>query len=224
MLSASLDLGDPLTREAACVNGSGLGRPAMPLGPFIRSAERQPSRFPDRYLPSTDGEGKVPGMADAAEFDEFVHARSPRLLRVAYLLTRDWALAEDLLQTALARSWSAWRRIEGDPEPFVRKVLVNTYSSWWRRRWHGERPTGDLPDHPSASAEHDAIDARDQVWRALGRLPRRQRAVIVLRYFEDLPEAEVAQILGVTPGIVKSQTHKALSRLRLDHTLEGANR
>src|SRR5262245_61308459 len=99
-------------------------------------------------------------MADAAEFDEFVHARSPRLLRVAYLLTRDWALAEDLLQTAFARSWGAWHRIEGDPEPFVRKVLVNTYSSWWRRRWHGERPTDDLPDRPSPTA-HDAIDARD---------------------------------------------------------------
>ncbi|MBB5872488.1 RNA polymerase sigma-70 factor (sigma-E family) [Allocatelliglobosispora scoriae] len=163
-------------------------------------------------------------MSDAIAFEEFVQLRSPRLLRVSYLLTRDWALAEDLLQTALARSWSAWRRIEGDPEPYVRKVLVNTYATWWRRRWHGERPTDTLPDRASGSAEHDAVDARDEVWQALGRLPRRQRAVLVLRYFEDLPEAEVAEILGVTVGTVKSQTHKALGRLRLDHTLEGANR
>jgi DNA-directed RNA polymerase specialized sigma24 family protein len=69
------------------------------------------------------------------EFGDFVATRSTRLLQVAYLLTRDWALAEDLLQTALAKAWSAWRRIESDPEAYVRRILVTTYSSWWRRPW-----------------------------------------------------------------------------------------
>ena len=75
-------------------------------------------------------------MAEPDEFDEFVAARWARLLRTAYLLTSDWARAEDLLQTALARTWFAWHRIGADPEPYVRRVLVNTYSSWWRRRWN----------------------------------------------------------------------------------------
>lgn len=120
-------------------------------------------------------------MPATEHFEAFVAARSRRLLRTAYLLTHDHALAEDLVQTALAKSWFAWSRIEGDPEPYVRKVLVNTYSSWWRRRWTGEHPTEQLPeigvDEPA-----DRID----LWAALERLPRRQRAVIVLRYFEDL--------------------------------------
>src|SRR3954452_17865492 len=75
-----------------------------------------------------------------ADFDEFVAARSSRLLRTAYLLTRDHALAEDLLQTALTRAWFACSRIDGDPEPYVRRVLVTTFATWWRRRWNGEQP------------------------------------------------------------------------------------
>lgn len=162
-------------------------------------------------------------MSDS--FADFVTTRSARLLRTAYLLTHDWALGEDLLQTSLVKAWSAWKRIDADPEPYVRRILVNTYSSWWRRRWRSEQPAGELPER-LASDQHAAIDARDEVWRALGRLPRRQRAVIVLRYFEDLPEAEIADLLGVTPGTVKSQAAKALAKLRLDATLtaEGASR
>ena len=81
-----------------------------------------------------------------ASFDEFVAARSRALLRTAYLLTHDHALAEDLLQTALTKAWFAWKRIHGEPEPYVRKILVNTYASWWRRKWNGEQPTEDLPE------------------------------------------------------------------------------
>jgi RNA polymerase sigma-70 factor (sigma-E family) len=152
-------------------------------------------------------------------FDDFVVSRSPRLLRTAFLLTHDWALAEDLLQTALARAWEAWRRIDGDPEPYVRQIIVNAYASSWRRRWRGELPTADFREavvelDPSAS-----FDDRDRLWRALGRLPRRQRAVVVLRYFEDLSEAETAEILGCSVGTIKSQTSRALARLRLDETL-----
>ena len=85
-------------------------------------------------------------MAERPSFDEYVAARSGRLLGTSYLLTRDHGLAEDLLQTALTRAWFAWSRIDGDPEPYVRKVLVNTYASWWRRKWNGEHPTEDVPE------------------------------------------------------------------------------
>jgi RNA polymerase sigma-70 factor (sigma-E family) len=162
-------------------------------------------------------------MNDTAVFDEFVRDRAPHLLRLAQLLTRDHGHAEDLLQTALVRSWSAWRRIAGDPEPYVRQVLVNTYASWRGRRWHGERPSAVLPEPPGA-VPHTAVDDRDQVWRALDRLPRRQRAVLVLRYFEDLPEARIADTLGMPVGSVKSTAARALAALRLDGSLrpEGA--
>ncbi|NUR73188.1 MAG: SigE family RNA polymerase sigma factor [Hamadaea sp.] len=156
----------------------------------------------------------------AGDFAEFVTARSARLLRVAYLLTRDWALAEDLLQSSLAKAWTAWRRIEGDPEPYVRRILVNTYTSWWRRRWHHERPTGELPEQ-AAPDEHRGYDDRDQLARALGRLPRQQRAVLVLRYYEDLSEAQIADVLGISPGTVKSHAAKAIAKLRVDPGLTG---
>lgn len=138
-------------------------------------------------------------------FDEFVATRSPRLMRTAFLLTRDWALAEDLLQTALARAWEAWRRIEGDPEPYVRRIIVNAYASWWRRRWRGEIPTADLPEATAAADRYSGLDDRDRLWRALGRLPRRQRAVLVLRYFEDLSDAEIGVVLGCSVGTPKGR-------------------
>jgi RNA polymerase sigma-70 factor (sigma-E family) len=157
-------------------------------------------------------------MADRRDFDEFVVTRSSRLLRTAYLLTRDWALAEDLLQTALAKAWFAWGRLDDNPEPYVRKILVNTYASWWRRRWRGETPTESLPETVGTDATSQ-VDDRDELWQALGRLPRRQRAVVVLRYFEDLSEAQTAEVLGVSTGTVKSQASKALARLRIDPAL-----
>lgn len=162
-------------------------------------------------------------MRSPPGFDDFVAARSPRLLRIAYLLTRDWALAEDLLQTALAKAWSVWQRIQGDPEPYVRKIIANTYASWWRRRWTAaEHPTDQLPEQLAAAGRDVAgqIDDRDRLWQALGRLPRRQRAVLVLRYFEDLSTAEIADVLGCSVGTVKSQGSRALAKLRLDVTLQ----
>lgn len=158
------------------------------------------------------------------DFDEFVAARSTRLLRTAYLLTRDHALAEDLLQTALTKAWFAWSRIESDPEPYVRKILVNTFASWWRRKWNGEHafaepPEPAQPDSGGGPGEHEASDQRQDLWTAMGRLPRRQRAVVVLRFVEDLSEAETARVLGVSTGTVKSQTSKALANLRIDPAL-----
>ena len=150
-------------------------------------------------------------------FDEFVAARSGRLLRTAYLLTRDHGLAEDLLQTALTKAWFAWSRIDGEPEPYVRKVMVNTFASMWRRRWNGEHPTEELPEHGYDA--HAAVAVSQDLWAALGRLPKRQRAVVVLRYFDDQTEAETARLLGCSVGTVKSQTAKALAKLRVDDAL-----
>jgi RNA polymerase sigma-70 factor (sigma-E family) len=143
-------------------------------------------------------------------FATYVAARRRALLRAAWLLTSDWHLAEDLVQTALAKAYLAWRRID-DPDPYVRRVLVTTYVTWWRRRWHGEEPTESLPDVAAAA---DDGDLRRQLHDALRTLPRRQRAVVVLRYFEDLTEAETAAALGCSVGTVKSQHARAMARLR----------
>lgn len=154
-----------------------------------------------------------------AAYTEFVRARGPALQRTAYLLTGDWALAEDLLQTALAKTYLRWGRVE-DAEAYVRRVLVNTNSSWWRRRWRGEVPHDDVPDAAGPDRWAD-VDARAALAAALARLPRRMRAVVVLRFDEDLTEAAVAEALGVTVGTVKSQTAKALAKLRTDAGLTG---
>jgi RNA polymerase sigma-70 factor (sigma-E family) len=151
-------------------------------------------------------------------FDEFVAARSRGLLRTAYLLTRDHALAEDLLQTALTKAWFAWSRIEGNPEAYVRRIVVTTYSTWWRRKWNGEHATDELPETGASHDAHPSAESQD-LWTAVGRLPRRQRAVIVLRYFEDLTETETARLMGCSVGTVKSQASKAMASLRIDPAL-----
>jgi RNA polymerase sigma-70 factor (sigma-E family) len=171
-----------------------------------------------------DPGGQVePRDADtSAAFDEFVAARSRALLRTAYLLTHDHALAEDLLQASLAKAWFSWKRIKGEPEPYVRKILVNTYATWWRRKWNGEQPTERLPESAAPETSAEPTD----LWTAMERLPRRMRAVVVLRFFEDLTEAQTADALGCSVGTVKSQTSKALAKLRIDPALtaEGETR
>lgn len=161
------------------------------------------------------------GVGQQEEFDAFVAARSTALLRTAVLLTRDVGLAEDLVQTALAKTWFAWKRIEGHPEAYVRRVLVNTYASWWRRKWNGERPTEQLPESHGGHDRYDSrrVDDRTDLWAALGRLPKRQRAIVVLRHYEDLSEQETAEIMGCSVGTVKSQASRALAKLRVDPAL-----
>ncbi|GII97622.1 RNA polymerase sigma factor [Sinosporangium siamense] len=166
-------------------------------------------------MTSADEEGNR--VTDREEFDEFVARTWHRLLRTAYLLARDWAAAEDLVQTALIRAWLAWPRLGAEREAYVRRILVNLHVSWWRRRGRGaEVPTGTPPEPADPRDPIGGADERDTLWRALGRLPPRQRAVVVLRYFEDLTEAQTAQTLGCSVGTVKSQTSKALARLRVD--------
>ncbi|WP_405584385.1 SigE family RNA polymerase sigma factor [Streptomyces sp. NBC_01190] len=151
-----------------------------------------------------------------AGFEEFVAARGPRLLRVAWLLTGDGHLAEDLLQTVLAKVWPKWARIaDENPEAYVRKALVHTHASWWRRRWRGEVPHGDdLPDRAAPEDPFAEVDLEQTLASAIRALPVRQRSVIVLRFFEDLGIAETAEVLGCSEGTVKSQTSKALRTLR----------
>jgi RNA polymerase sigma-70 factor (sigma-E family) len=151
-------------------------------------------------------------------FAEFVEARSPSLLRAAWLLTGDVGKAEDLLQTVLARAWRNWQRIrsDGNPEAYVRQMLYTTFLSWWRRRWRGEIPTEGMPDQPGMGDLAGESAVRDAMRRALNRLSPRQRAVLVLRFLEDLSVAETSALLGCTDGTVKTQTSRALAAMRLD--------
>lgn len=157
-------------------------------------------------------------VRDEASFDAFVAARTGALLRSAYLLTGDQQLAEDLVQSALAKACLRWSRLvsTGDPEPYVRTVLYREHVSWWRRRRVAEVLAADPPE-PRGSATPDFADdmAQAQTLRAaLLQLPPRQRAVIVLRHFEDRSEGDVAALLGCSVGTVRSQNARGLSRLR----------
>lgn len=150
------------------------------------------------------------------DFDGFVRARTPALLRAAYLLTGDQYLAEDLVQIALVRTHRAWSRIrEQSPEAYTRKVMYHQHVSWWRQRRGRETLRADPQENPGpARDEASTVVIRLTMREALQRLPARQRAVLVLRYFEDHTEAETAELLGVAVGTVKSQAARALARLR----------
>ncbi len=156
------------------------------------------------------------------EFRDFVNARSAALLRTAFLLAGDWATAEDLLQTALTKTYLAWKRLGKIEavEPYARRVLVNTATSWWRRRWHGERPTEFLPERAAPDHTEEQLE-RDVLWRHVKALPARQRAVLVLRFYEDMSEAQTAAMLNISAGTVKSQTSRALGTLRQRLAAEG---
>ena len=156
----------------------------------------------------------------AEEFDErfsaFVRSRGEHHLRVATLLTGDPDTAKDLVQASLLKLYQAWPRIDtsGEPDAYLRRIIVNTRRSWWRTRWRQEMPVSDVPDAAAGedTAERHAVGAL--VRQALAQLPRKQRAVLVLRYCEDLPEAEVASLLGCSAGTVKTHAHRGLRALR----------
>lgn len=155
---------------------------------------------------------KAPHAADAA-YTAFVEAAWQRQLRFALLLTGDRWQAEELLQDSLVRIYERWRRLSdaGDLQAYLRKVLVNNHTSIWRRR-RRESLVAAVPERsaPDRLVSTDALVLRD----ALRALPPRQRAVVVLRHYEDLPEREVAAVLGCSLGTVKSQNAKALAKLR----------
>ena len=149
-----------------------------------------------------------------AEFSEYMAARQPSLLRTAYLLTGDRHTAEDLVQTALAKLYLSWDKVQRQDslDGYVRRILVNEHNSLWRRAWkRRETTTSEVPDSPAEPQEggHDT-----ELWGLVQTLPRKQRAAVVLRYYEQLSEAETAAVLGVSVGTVKSQTSRALAALR----------
>ncbi len=154
------------------------------------------------------------------EFRAYVTDRGPALLRAATRLTSDRAEAEDLLQAALAKTYLAWDRIEDRAavDGYVRRAMVNTQISWWRRRKLDIYPTDELPDRPVDDHTRRS-ELHDVLGRALRRLPERQRLAVVLRYYEDMSEAEIAQVLGVSIGTVKSTVSRAVARLRDDDAL-----
>jgi len=152
-------------------------------------------------------------------FQSWAAARVGRLHRVAYLLCGDWHVAEDMVQEALTSAALHWRRVEqaDQPDAYVRRILVNQVSRHWRRRSTHERPVPHLPEAVVADGS-DGRAIREEVMDAMRQLPPRQRAAVVLRYFEQLSEAETAAALGCSVGTVKSQTSRALTTLR--RTLE----
>ncbi|KRF36009.1 SigE family RNA polymerase sigma factor [Nocardioides sp. Soil805] len=160
-------------------------------------------------------------MTAPDSFEAFVVARQAALLRTAYLLTGHAQDAEDLVQTALVKVVPHWRKIADDPEPYVRRVLVRENISRWRRRRWREVTSDALPEVLAEASDHDEL-----LWvrAALAGLAPRQRAVVVLRYYEDRTEAETADLLGISVGTVKSHARDALARLRSGLARESVER
>jgi RNA polymerase sigma-70 factor (sigma-E family) len=154
-------------------------------------------------------------------FGEYVRSRSQSLLRIAQGMTGNRADAEDLLQATLVKAYQSWDRVD-DPaalDTYVRRVMVNTHISGWRKRRVDEYPTDELPDSaPAEDATRDS-DLRDVIQRAIDRLPRQMRAAVMLRFYDDMTEPEVAAALGVSVGTVKSTVARAVAKLRKDAEL-----
>ncbi|WP_225824152.1 SigE family RNA polymerase sigma factor [Streptomyces naphthomycinicus] len=160
-------------------------------------------------------------------FASYVRARQPVLLRAARSLTANPCDAEDLLQTALAKTYVAWERIEDQRalDGYVRRALLNTRTSQWRKRRVDEFACDELPEPEPLPGDDDPAERQalhDAMWRAVMKLPARQRAMVVLRYYEDLSEAQTAEVLGVSVGTVKSAVSRALGKLREDPELDRA--
>ena len=157
------------------------------------------------------------GADERRDFSDFVAARGPALQRTAFLLVGDWGKAEDVLQTVLVKTLRHWRRVRaGAPEAYVRAAIAREAISLGRRAWSAEAPTEVLPEQ--GSDQWARVDDRLALMDALRALPAGQRAVLVLRFYEDMTEEATAAALGVRVGTVKSQTSKALARLRAGAT------
>ena len=150
------------------------------------------------------------------DFDDFVHGRGRALLRFAYVLSGDAHLAEDLVQEVLARMHRRWDRITAmdNAEAYVRTAIVRQFLSWRRRRAYREAILADVPEAPVPDDPHQRVVTRDQMWGLLRGLPRAQRAVLVLRFYCDLPDDEIAGLLGCGKSTVRSQAARALTRMR----------
>ena len=172
-------------------------------------------------------EGEDPGREDKVAtgnhvaFVDYVRSRGSMLLRAALSLTGgNHADAEDLVQATLIKAYQAWGRISdlAAVDTYVRRAMVNTHISGWRKRRVDEYPTDELPDQPAADLS-DERDLHDVVQRALDRLPRQMRAAVMLRYYDDMTEPQVAEAMGITVGTVKSTVARAVGKLRDDEQL-----
>lgn len=165
----------------------------------------------------------VADIAQPRSFDAFVLERGGRLYRAAWFLTNDGHNAEDLVQAALAKSYGRYDALGDDEafEAYVRTVLYRTFVTWWRRRWNGELPTEQLPEAQHHGA---ASTSRLDLSRALHDLPKMQRAVLVLRYFEDRSVAETASLLGISEGSVKTHASRGCAALRSSRHLSQETR
>ncbi|WP_432941501.1 SigE family RNA polymerase sigma factor [Kribbella sp. CA-253562] len=150
------------------------------------------------------------------EFEEYASARGQELVRLGFTICGDYQRAEDLAQIALMQAFRSWRKVQraDDPHTYVRRILVNSYLSMTRRRSFTEAPAADLdPDHTVPDPAND-IAASDDLWRALATLSARERVVLVLRYYQDLDDRTIADLLGIKPSSVRSLASRALSTLR----------
>jgi len=149
-------------------------------------------------------------------FEEYVISRGDALLRFAYVLSGDRYLAEDLVQEVLARIHGRWHRMAHveQPDAYLRTAIVRQFLSWRRRRASGETPTDPMPERASTVDTATRQATRDEMWRLLAALPRKQRAVLVLRFYEDLPDAEIAGVLGCRQTTVRVHASRGLVRLR----------
>ncbi|MFI5910984.1 SigE family RNA polymerase sigma factor [Dactylosporangium sp. NPDC051541] len=149
-------------------------------------------------------------------FDDFVRLRGAALLRFAYVLCGDAHLAEDIVQEVLARMHPRWGRVTvmDSPEAYVRTAIVRQFLSWRRRRSAGEAVVAEVPEPPGLDEPQQRVLARDQMWQLLAGLPRSQRAVLVLRFYCDLPDADIAVLLDCRETTVRSQAARALARMR----------
>lgn len=166
-------------------------------------------------VPRARGTRGQAGRGRDADFSAYMAARQPALLRTAYLLTGERATAEDLVQTAFAKLYLSWDKVHdhGSLDAYVRRIVINEHNSLWRRAWkRSERSSDTLPETPVDDQYDDGTG--DQLWQLVQTLPPKQRAVVVLRYYEGLSEAEIAMTLGISPGTVKSQASRALAGLR----------
>jgi RNA polymerase sigma-70 factor (sigma-E family) len=149
-------------------------------------------------------------------FDEFVASRGAALLRHAYVLTGDSHLAEDLVQEVLAHLYRRWDKVVAttSPEAYVRTSITRQFVSWRRRKSYSERPTGSVPEPPGTHDEAEDLAGDDVVWRRLATLPRRQRAILALRFYDDQSDAQIALILGVSASSVRAQASRGIATLR----------
>jgi RNA polymerase sigma-70 factor (sigma-E family) len=162
----------------------------------------------------------VGNEAEIAGFSEFVARSQAKMVRLAELLTGDRGRAEDLAQHGYVQAYAAWRRIkDGEPDAYVRRCIVNANTDWWRRRTWREQSFAVLPEQPSSADAAAAFANRDVALRALARLTSRERTVIVLRFYLDLSELEIAAQLRIAPGTVKSAASRAMAKLRNDGAL-----